>query len=394
MFHAHAMAKNECALAGFSRANGRLGVRNLLLVLNLTGLTEGPAKRAHGALPASVLINFPYGMGMIGRDLDASTRLLAGLAAHPNVGATVLVSADRTRLEHVIQALSGEGPIYEALCLDSFGHDALALSDAIVRASSTLIRQASSLPRRSARPNELCVAVECGLSDPTSGIAANPLIGRVTDQLVEKGATVIMGETLEWLGVEDQLAERAVTPAVARQIHDVVCRRETLAKEAGVDLLGINPNRRNIEEGLSTIEEKASGSIAKSGSAPIQGVLAQGEKPPKPGLWLMDQPSYTPESLTGFAAAGAHIALFSTGSGNSYTSALMPTIKITGNAQTAKRLNTQIDFDCSNLMTGSDAQASADRLFDHICSVASGMLTFGEILGEGSEVFSRYGEAL
>ncbi|MEM1370868.1 MAG: UxaA family hydrolase [Pseudomonadota bacterium] len=388
------MTKSDLVLSGFHRASGVVGVRNHLLILNLTGLTEGPARRAHAALPGSVLVNFPHGMGMIGRDLEASTRLLSGLAAHPNAGATVLVSADRTRLEQIGQAVNADGAVCDALCLDSFEHDALALSDAIVRSGAQMIRKATALPRQPAMLSQLCVGVECGLSDPTSGIAANPLIGRVADRLVENGATVIMGETLEWLGVEDQLAERAANPAVADAIFQAVARREALATEAGVDLLGINPNRRNIEEGLSTIEEKASGSIAKSGSAAIQGLLAHGEKPTSRGLWLMDQPSYSPESLTGFAAAGAQMALFSTGSGNSYTSALMPTIKLTANAATAKRLGAQIDFDCSELMAGSDPEPCTQQLLHHIQSVASGMLTFGEILNEGSEVFSRYGEAL
>ncbi|MEM6727628.1 MAG: UxaA family hydrolase [Pseudomonadota bacterium] len=393
MLHASPIVSTQHEVAGFARENGAVGVRNHLLILNLTGLTEMAARRAQAQLPGALCVSFPYGMGLVGADLAASTRLLAGLASHPNVGGAVLVSADRTRLEQVMAALDGRSAMVD-LCLDRVGHDALALTGDIVRAAAHLARRVSLQQRAPISLDKLCIGVECGLSDPTSGLAANRLIGAVTDRVVGAGGTVIMGETLEWLGVEDKLAARAVSPDVAEAITEAVARREALAQAAGIDLLGINPNRRNIEEGLTTIEEKAAGSIAKSGTAPIAGVLAQGEAPRGPGLWLMDQPSYSPESLTGFAAAGAQVALFSTGSGNSYTSALMPTIKITGNAETASRLDTQIDFDCSALMAGAPFEAAAERLLDHLCAVASGALTFGEILGEGTEAFSRYGEAL
>ncbi len=394
MIQATPIEESAIEFSGYANANGSVGVRTHLLILNLTGLTEMAARRASAVLPGSVLVSFPYGMGMVGDDLAASVRLLSGLARHPNAGAIVLVSADRTRLDQISAALADDGRPNQAFCLDAVGHDALALSHRIASAGARLMRVASASRRKPFASGSLCLGVECGLSDPTSGIAANRLIGAVTDRVLAAGGTVILGETLEWLGVEDELTVRAMKPEVAKAIKEAVTRREALALDNGVDLTGINPNRRNIEEGLSTIEEKASGAIAKSGTAPIEGVLAHGEAPSGPGLWLMDQPSYSPESLTGFAAAGAQLALFSTGSGNSYTSALMPTIKITANSETAQSLGTQIDFDCSALMSGADLNTAAAELMEHISSVASGMLTFGEILGEGAEVFSRFGEAL
>ncbi|MEM9708629.1 MAG: UxaA family hydrolase [Pseudomonadota bacterium] len=394
MIHTAPIEGSQAGLSGFARHSGAVGVRNNLVILNLTGLSEMAARRASAAVPRSVLVSFPYGMGLVGEDLAAATRLLSGIAMHPNAGAVVLVSADRTRLEEISAKLEREGRAFEGICIDDVAHDSGALSARIVRAGARLAQAASTLHRTPFSLGDLCFAVECGLSDPTSGIAANRLIGEFSDRVISAGGTVIMGETLEWLGVEKVLADRAASPEVASAILTAVARREAMAQRAGVDLLGVNPNRRNIEEGLTTIEEKASGAIAKSGNAEIQGMLAHGEAPAGPGLWLMDQPSYSPESLTGFASAGAQIALFSTGSGNSYASALMPTIKITANAQTAKRLDTQVDFDCSELMAGGDIDKVTDRLLTHVAAVASGMLTFGEIMGEGSEAFSRFGATL
>ncbi|KUF09844.1 UxaA family hydrolase [Pseudoponticoccus marisrubri] len=381
------------ALSGYRRGDGRIGCRAHLLVLNATGLTDRIARRIAAAVPGTVLTSYPYGMGVLGPDADAARRALRGLANHPNTGAVLLLSADRSRLDEVAEALDPARP-FEALALDSADHDALRLTALGTAAAMRLRRAASRQARDAVTPAALCVALECGLSDPTSGIAANPLIGHVADRIVDAGGTVILGETLEWLGVEDQLARRARTPEIARRITEAVTRREALAVANGVDLLGLNPNRRNIEEGLTTIEEKASGSVAKSGSRPIEGVLDYAEAPPRPGLWLMDGPSYTPESVTGMVAAGAQVALFSTGSGNSYASALCPTLKISANARTVAALDTQIDIDASALMGGQDAAAMAGPVLDEIAAVFGGALTWGEVTDEGNEVISRYGEAL
>lgn len=366
---------NQTIVRGYRRDGGRIGCRTHLLVLNATGLTDRIARRVVAAVPGAVLASYPYGMGVLGADADTARRAMQGLALHPNVGAVLVLSADRTRLDEISAVLDiGDKP-FDALALDSAAHDALRLTALGTATAMRLRRAVSRQPRRTAPLAALCVALECGLSDPTSGIAANPLIGHVADRIVAAGGTVILGETLEWLGVEDQLARRARTPEVADRIVGAVARRERLAVENGVDLLGLNPNRRNIEEGLTTIEEKASGSAAKSGSSPIEGVLDYAETPPHPGLWLMDGASYTPESMTGMVAAGAQVALFSTGSGNSYASALCPTLKISANARTVAALDTQIDIDASALMSGQDPADMAEAVLDEIVAVFDGALT-------------------
>lgn len=386
--------RNGQTIKGFGGAGRGLGSRNHLLVLNATGLTERIARRIADALPGAVFASYPFGMGVVGADADAARRALAGLATHPNTGAVLVISADRSRLEEITVEIAGTDTPFEAFAFDDVAHDALRLTAKGIEAGARLRRAASRRPRLYAPMSDVVVALQCGLSDPTSGIAANPLIGRVADRIIEAGGTVIMGETLEWLGVEDQLAARARTPQIAAQITQAVTRREALAVANGIDLAGINPNRRNIEEGLTTIEEKASGSAAKSGRRPIEGVLGYAEAPAHPGLWLMDGASYTPESMTGLVAAGAQIALFSTGSGNSYASALCPTVKVSANAGTVAALRTQIDFDASTLMGGGCADTLADALLSELVATFNGALTWAEVTGEGNEVISRYGEAL
>jgi altronate dehydratase large subunit len=282
-----------------------------------------------------------------------------------------------------------------AVCLDDCGHDILTLSDRALRAGARLAREISRQRREPVAIGQLLVGLECGRSDPSSGIVANPLIGRVTDALIDAGASAVFGETLEWLGAEHLLARRAITPDVAQALVQAVLRREQLARDQGVDLLGNNPGPTNVAAGLSTIEEKSLGAIAKSGSRPIAAVLAYAQSPTGPGLYAMDAPAYAPESVSGFVAAGAQLVLFSTGVGNSYVSALAPTLKISGNPLAASTLREQLDFDASAVFRGEHTLEDAAHALCHaLIDVAGGTRTWGEVLDEGDEVVSRIGEAL
>lgn len=386
---------SESHFLGYARAHGRAGVRNHLLVLSVAGLTGPAARRVAQALPGARLVSMPYGGGLIGADQALHLRTLSGLACHPNVGAVVLIGSDPPKLRTLAQAIAARGTPLASICLDDCDHDILSLSDRAIRAGAAL-HLALSRQRRVPLPlAQLFIGLECGRSDPSSGLAANPLIGRLTDSVVAHGGSAVFGETLEWLGAEHLLARRAATPAVADALRQAVLRRERLAADQGVDLLGNNPGPTNIAAGLSTIEEKSLGAITKSGSGPIAGVLGYGEAPAGPGLYAMDAPAYAPESLTGFVAAGVQLVLFSTGVGNSYVSQLAPTIKLSANPVAAQRLREQLDFDASAVFRGACTPDDAARdLLAHLLDIASGSLTWGEVLGEGDEVVSRVGEAL
>lgn len=379
---------------GYPRPVGRPGIRNHLLVLNCTGLTDAAARRVAAALPGTVFAGTMYGMGMIAADGDFHTAALSGLATHPNCGAVLLISADRTRLDQMIAVVAASGRPYAALGLDDTNHDAQVLSQRAICDGAQLLRDLSTMRPVPCAMSDLFLGFECGLSDPSSGLVANPLLGQIADWLVDAGGSVVLGESIEWLGTEDELARRAATPEVGAALTDAVSNRLAMAHAAGLDLLGTNPNAANIRAGLSTIEEKASGAVLKAGSRPIQSVLSYAEAPAAPGLHLMDAPSYSPESLTGFVAAGAQMILFTTGLGNSYCSALAPTLKLTANAGTARNLPCQIDFDASAGFTGQTLADLAPDLIAGIIATASGRLTWGEIIGEGAESISRFGAAI
>jgi altronate dehydratase large subunit len=205
----------------------------------------------------------------------------------------------------------------------------------------------------------------------------------------------VLGETVEWLGAEHLLARRAADSSVAQAIRDAVARREQSAVAAGMDLLGHNPGPTNVAAGLTTIEEKSLGAIAKGGRSTIQGVIDIAQPPRGPGLWLMDAPAYAPESVTGLVAAGAQLVMFTTGVGNSFVSGLAPTIKISGNPVAARRLLEQLDFDASAVFERRESlESAALRLHALVLEVASGTATWGEVLDEGEEVISRVGSAL
>lgn len=381
--------------AGYMRSNGDVGVRNYLLILSIAGLTGPAARRVARALPGARLVSMPYGGGLLGQDQAVHLRSLAGFGRNPNVGGVLLLGSDPPKLRQLADEIGASGKPVESVCLDDCGHDVLTLSDRALRAGARLRREISRQRRQQVPLAKLFVGMECGRSDPSSGIVANPLIGSLADALVGLGGSAVFGETLEWMGAEHLLAQRGATPAVSEAIVQAVLRREQIATRQGVDLMGNNPGPTNIAAGLSSIEEKSLGSIAKSGNASIQGVLGIGEAPPAPGLYAMDAPAYSPESLSGFVASGAQLLLFSTGVGNSYVSTLAPTIKISANPVACTTLAEQLDFDASAVFTGQQtlAQASA-ALLDVVVDIASGTLTWGEVLDEGDEVVSRLGEAL
>ncbi|MEO5699169.1 MAG: UxaA family hydrolase [Casimicrobiaceae bacterium] len=380
---------------GYRRANGDVGIRNYLLVLSIAGLTGPAARRVARALPGARLVTMPYGGGLLGEDRAVHLRSLAGFGRNPNVGAVLLIGSDPPKLAALGDEIAGQGTPVACIGLDDCGHDALTLTDRALRAGARLQRDLSRQRRVEVALDKLFLGVECGRSDPSSGMVANPLIGSIVDAVVYAGGRAVFGEAMEWLGAEHLLARRGANAAVGDALVRAVGRREGVAIHQGLDLLGDNPGPTNIAAGLSTIEEKSLGSIAKSGSAPINAVLGVGERPRAPGLYAMDGPAYSPESLSGFVAAGAQLLLFSTGVGNSYVSTLAPTLKLSANPQATGSLREQLDFDASAVFEGRQSlEEVAAALLDVVLDIASGTQTWGEVLDEGDEVVSRMGEAL
>ncbi|HKU84920.1 MAG TPA: UxaA family hydrolase [Casimicrobiaceae bacterium] len=380
---------------GFRRSDGSVGVRNHVLVMSVTGLTGPTARRIGRAVPGARVITTPYGSGLVADDAALQRRALEGFGRHPNVAAVLVVGATPPYVAEIAEAIATTGKPVEALVLDDCDHDAITLTERGIRIAAHFVRDASRDRRARIDVAGLCLGMECGRSDPSSGLVANPLVGSVVDAVVAAGGRAVFGETIEWLGAEHLLAARAADATVAHAIREAVLRRERMSVAAGITLTGNNPGPTNIAAGLSTIEEKSLGAIAKGGRSPIRGVVGIAEALPGPGLYVMDAPAYAPESVGGLVASGAQIVLFTTGVGNSFVSGLAPTVKISANPIAAKRLREQVDFDASGVFERRDALADAtSRLVDMLLDVASGTLTWGEVLDEGEDVVSRLGPAL
>jgi len=379
----------------YRRPDGRAGVRNHVLVLSPTGLTSQAAIRVSALVRGTICVTSGYGRGQIGVDAKLQFDTLVGLATNPNVAATLVLAAGSDIVQSYVDAIAPTGRPVQGYSLPDAHEDALALVDLGVRAATRMVREASALRRETCGVCELCIAVECGHSDATSGLVCNPLAGALTEFVVSHGGSAMFSETLEWTGAEHLLARRAVDAEVAWQILQAVAARERMARLAGGDYRGQNPGPQNRAGGLTTLEEKALGAIAKGGQQKIQGVLQPAERPRGAGLWLMDTPFFSPESMTAMIAGGAQIVLFTTGAGNSYCSLVAPTIKMSANPETCARLTEQIDIAAGAAMTGDESlEAVTEAAIGKLIDVASGTLTCGEIVGEGSEVVSRVGPSM
>ncbi len=381
---------------GYRREDGRVGVRNHVLVLSATGLTSAAATRIASLVRGTIAVTTGYGRGQVADDAQLQFDTLLGLATHPNVAATLVVSAGPDITRRYVDAIRAAGRMAVGFALPDVREDALTLVDRGVRAATRLVRDASKLRRERASLADLCIAVECGHSDASSGLVCNPLAGRVTELVVAGGGQAMFSETVEWTGTEHLLARRAANAHVADRIVRAVNARERRVRDTGGDIRAENPGPQNKAGGLTTIEEKALGAIAKGGNQAIVDLLAAAQRPPRgAGLYLMDTPFFSPESITAMVAGGAQIVLFTTGAGNSYCSLVAPTLKMSGNPDTCARLTEQIDVVLDDVTRGEvDAEAAAARTLTQVLDVASGTATLGEIVGEGGEVVSRIGASI
>jgi len=230
----------------------------------------------------------------------------------------------------------------------------------------------------------LTVAVDCGGSDATSGIAANPAVGEAIDRLIETGGTAIFTEPGEMIGAEHILARRAVNDDVKKRIFQMVANEEKRWRSLDIEPRWMSPG--NVEGGLTTIEEKSLGAIQKGGTKPIQGVLENSlhrlEKPRGKGLYLQDGTGADVHGVTHMVAAGAQVVIFTTGKGSTIGYAVAPVIKVTGNPRTYGKMEDDMDINAGTIITGHESiREVGERIFHKMASVASGEETQSEALG-------------
>jgi altronate dehydratase large subunit len=379
---------------GYRRADGRAGVRNVVAILSAMDNTNPSAMRIASMVSGTQVLATPFGRGQIGADFEVTLRTLAGIAGHPNVAAVLVLSLSLASGRELAQRIGATGKPVEVLGLQESG-SAIAMTMEGVRIAARMVIAASELTREPIAVSELTVGVECGGSDTTSGLASNPAVGRFADKLIDAGGSIVLSEPAEFMGAEHFLAARTKNPEDAQKIVDMVRWFEEEAARNGVDMRGTNPTPDNIEGGLTTLEEKSLGAIAKGGTRSIVEVIDYSEAATQQGLIIMNTPSAACESMTGLAAGGAQIIIFSTGRGNAIGAPIAPTIKVTGNPNTAGAMGENIDVDVSAILTeGEDMEVAGTRVWDKVVKVASGVLTSCEVLGEEQLSVSRFGRSV
>lgn len=371
----------EATFTGYRRENGRIGVRNHVAIVPTSVVGSAIAARIAGETGVQVRAT-PHQMGATQPDeTRAQTeRVLVGVASNPNVGAALVVElgTEDVDAEALADRIARTGKPVETLSIRDAGGTRKALREGVAMATD-LADEASEARREEADSSELVFGVECGGSDATSGIAANPAVGNACDRLVEAGGTACFSETPEFIGAEHVLAERAANDAVRERLLAFVERREAMAKLMGVDIRGAQPTPGNQQGGLTTIEEKSLGAIAKGGTSPVRGIVGYGERlPTGGGLVLMDTPGYDVESVVGKVAGGAQVIAFTTGRGSTTGNPIAPVIKVTGNPKTWGTMANNMDVNASTVIEGDSLSAVGKRIYGKLLSTADGERTEAE----------------
>jgi len=380
--------------SGHRRADGRIGVRNHVAVLSAMDNTNAAARRIGSMVCGTVVLTTPFGRTQIGHDAEMTMKTLAGLGCHPNIAAVLVLGLSLDSANALADWIRPCGKPVEVLGLQECGGP-INLTAQGARTVTDMVAAASRLKCEPCAFSDLVVAVECGGSDTTSGIASNPVLGNFADHFVDAGGTIILSEPAEFMGTEHVLAERAERPEDRQRIYDMVKWFEDEAARAGVDMRGINPTPDNIRGGLTTLEEKSLGAIIKGGTRPVMEVIDYADRPSMRGLVVMNTPSAACESMTGLVGGGAQIILFSTGRGNAIGAPIAPTIKVSGNPKTVQEMGEIIDLDVSTILTQGEAiEEAGKRLWDEVIQVVSGGLTRCEILGEEQLAVSRFGPSV
>lgn len=368
---------------GYKRANGKVGSRNHVAVIPSVICANDVAQAIVGQVQGTVGYFHHQGCCQLPPDLDRVTDTLCSLGCSPNVGAALVVSlgCEGTDHERLVQTIAESGKPVEIIHIQELGGASRAIQ-AGIDAAQKLVIEISTQQRQPVDISNVVMAIKCGASDTTSGMASNCVVGYVADKLVDLGGTVVFGETTEFLGGEHLLARRAVNKEVADKIYEIVNNMEARAKSLGCDMRKGQPTPGNIAGGLSSIEEKSLGAIVKSGTRPIQGVLGYSDMvTDQKGLWIKDTPGREPEILTGMACTGAQFMMFSTGRGAPQGFPSMPVIKVCGNPNTYERMIHDMDLNAGRIITGEKTiEEVGEEAFALLLRVLNGEYTKNEAI--------------
>ncbi len=388
------MISKDTTFWGYRRENGRVGIRNHVIVLPVDDLSNAAAEAVAHNIKGVMAIPHPYGRLQFGADLELHFRTLIGTGCNPNVAAVVVIGIEDQWTKTVVDGIAKSGKPVIGFGIEQHGdHDTIFRAS---KAAREFLQNASEKHRVECPIADLWVSTKCGESDTTSGCGANPTVGNAFDKLYAVGSTLVFGETTEITGGEKVVVQRCRTPKVAEDFMKVFNRyQEVIERHKTSDLADSQPTKGNIAGGLTTIEEKAMGNIQKIGKkCLVDGVLDKAETPTGPGLWFMDSSSAAAEMVTLCAAAGYAVHLFPTGQGNVIGNPILPVIKICANPRTVRTMGEHVDVDsCALLQRDMLLDEAGDKLLDVMLRTANGRLTAAEALGHREFVLTRLYES-
>ena len=368
-------------LLGYRRENGRVGVRNHVVILPVDDISNAACEAVASHIKGTLALPHSYGRLQYGEDLELHFRTMIGTGSNPNVAAAVVIGIEENWTRKIADGIAETGKPVAGFSIE--GHGDLEIVRRASWKAKELVQWASELGREPVEIEDLTVSIKCGESDTTTGLGSCPTVGVVVDWLVDEGATVFFGETSELTGGEHLIADRMATPKLKVRFVETYTNYVSFIESQAADLLGSQPTQGNIAGGLSTIEEKALGNIEKTGTKEVIGVLEPAEAPRNgPGLYFMDSSSAAAEHVTLMAAGGAVLHMFPTGQGNVIGNPIVPVIKVSANPRTVATMAEHIDVDVSGLLSRELRLPEAgDLLMDYLRRTANGRITSAEALG-------------
>ena len=369
---------------GYRRAEGRPGIRNHVLILPTCACGSESSRIVASQVRGAVNIVFNTGCSDVAANTEMSQKVLTGFACNPNVYGVVIIglgceTVPHMKLKEKIQKLTSK-PVVSFGIQDEGG--TLKTIEKAVRAARDMAAEAAMQQKELFDVSEFFLGIECGGSDATSGIASNPAVGELSDILVDMGATVMMSESIEWIGAEHVLAKRAANREIQHQVIEICREYEKHLTAAGQDCRAGQPTPGNKTGGLSTLDEKSLGCIRKGGTRPIVEVLEQAKRPTRHGAIVMDTAGYDISSVTSMVAAGCQAVIFTTGRGTPTGNAIAPVLKVTANGRTYQKMEDNMDIDLSAIVRGEKTyQQMGKEMVQNIEDICNGKMTKAEAFG-------------
>lgn len=375
---------------GYRRENGKVGVRNHVLILPLDDISNAACESVGNNIKGTLAIPHAYGRLQFGEDLELYFRTMIGTGRNPNVAAVIVIGIEPGWTKKLVEGIAETGKPVAGFAIERHGD--LKTVEMASRKALEYVKLATELQRVECTSDELYVSIKCGESDTTSGLASNPTVGDAVTKLVKSGSTVSFGETTEITGAEHVVRERGATKEIGEEFYRAWSEyNDFINANKTDDLSDSQPTKGNIIGGLTTIEEKAFGNIQKIGKdLRYVGVLKPAEAPKGKGLWFMNTSSAAAEAVTLWMASGAVIHLFPTGQGNVIGNPVTPVIKLSANPITCSTMSEHIDLDVSAILQGEmTLDQAGDTLLKVIERTANGRHTAAEVLGHREFIITK-----